>query len=168
MVARHFTELVCWQLSSELKRKIYPILARPKVAKDFRFCDQIRESARSAPRNICEGFGKYDPPEFRRYLNIAAGSISETQNHLRDALDLQYLEKQEFSELWQLSKRARGATLALMQYLEGCPRRGPRMRQPRVDPTPDHGTLNQNQPSEPTRQNPSGRTNGKNLKDRAH
>jgi len=49
MTAKHFTELVCWQLSSELKRNIYAVIARPKVARDFKFCDQIRESARSAP-----------------------------------------------------------------------------------------------------------------------
>ena len=123
MTARHFTDLVCWQLSSALKRKIYAVIARPKVARDLKFCEQIRESARSAPRNIAEGFGKYDPPEFRRYLNIASGSIAETQNHLRDALDLKYLEQEELAELWQLAGRARGATLALMTYLENCPRK---------------------------------------------
>jgi four helix bundle protein len=61
------------------------------VARDFGFCDQIRESARSAPANIAEGFGKYDPPEFRRYLGIAVGSLKETQNHLRDALAQRYV-----------------------------------------------------------------------------
>ncbi len=134
MVARHFTELVCWQLSNELKVRVYAVIVRPKVARDFKFCDQVRESARSAPRNIAEGFGKFEPREFRRYLNIAAGSLTETQNHFRDALDQQYVEQQEFTELWQLSKRARGATLALMTYLEQC--RG-------KTPTPKH------RPSEP-------------------
>lgn len=123
MVAREFTELVCWQLSTEFKVRVYEILARPKVARDGKFCDQIRESARSAPRNIAEGFGKYDPPEFRRYLGIAAGSLTESQNHLRDALTQQYISSDEFNQLWALTRRARKATLALMAYLESCPRK---------------------------------------------
>jgi four helix bundle protein len=134
VVARDFTELACWQLSTELKVRIYEILAREKVAKDFKFCDQIRDSARSAPRNIAEGFAKYHPPEFKRYLNIAAGSLGETRNHLRDALDQQYVTVEEYAELWQLAKRARGATLALMSYLESCPRKWP---PPDADPFND-------------------------------
>ena len=125
MVARDFTELVCWQLSNELKVRTYEIIHREKVARDFKFCDQIREAARSAPRNISEGFGKYDPPEFRRYLNIAAGSLKEMQNHLRDALSEEYIALDEFRTLWHLAKRARGATIALMAYLESCPRKWP-------------------------------------------
>ena len=99
MVARHFTELACWQLSNELKVRVYELIARPKVTRDFKFCDQIRDSARSAPRNISEGFGKYDPPEFARFLNLAKGSLMETQNHLRDGLSQTYLSQEEFHDL---------------------------------------------------------------------
>ncbi|MGE5814113.1 MAG: four helix bundle protein [Acidobacteriota bacterium] len=163
MIARHFTELVCWQLSSELKRKIYAVMARPKVARDFKFCDQIRESARSAPRNIAEGFGKYNPPEFGRYLNIAAGSLAETQNHLRDAFDLQYVEQKEFGELWRLAKRARGATIALMNYLASCPRKGPvRRSKPVARGIRNARTPNKKAECENPEPEPTGRTSRKN------
>jgi four helix bundle protein len=130
MVARHFTDLFCWQLSNELKLRVYAIIARPKVARDFKYCDQIRESTRSAPRNIAEGFGKYDPPEFIRFLNIAKGSLSETENHLRDGLALTYLSQEEFHDLTRLAKRARSTTISLMAYLEQCPRK---WRRPQYD-----------------------------------
>jgi four helix bundle protein len=123
MIAKDFTELACWQLAAELKQKVYALIARPLIARDFKFCDQIRESTRSAPMNIAEGFGKYDPPEFKRFLNIAIGSLSETQNHLHDALDQKYLEESECAELLRLAKRARGAAIALRSYLESCPRK---------------------------------------------
>ncbi len=123
MIARHFTELVCWQLSNELKARVYDLIARPRVARDFKFCDQIRESARSAPANIAEGFGKFDPPEFARYLKIAKGSLMETQNHLRDGLTQKYVAEEEFRQLWQLTKRARAAIIGLIEYLETCPRK---------------------------------------------
>jgi four helix bundle protein len=34
--------------------------------RDLKFCDQIRDSARSSTRNIAEGFGRFEPAEFRR------------------------------------------------------------------------------------------------------
>src|SRR6185436_18222038 len=67
MVARHYRELVCWQLSNELKRRVYAFIAKPPASKDFEFCKQIRGSARGAPRTIYEGFGRFRPPEFARY-----------------------------------------------------------------------------------------------------
>lgn len=146
MVAKDFTELICWQLATELKAGVHNMIARPAVAKDLNFCDQIRQSARSAPANIAEGFGRYDPPEFRRYLGIAVGSLKETQNHLRDALGLRYINLEECRELTHLARRARSATLALMEYLETCPRKWPRRRRRKPNP---------NDPAEPE---PGGRT----------
>jgi len=138
MVARHFTELECWQLARALKLRVYEVLARPQVAADFKFCDQIRESSRSGPRNIAEGYGKYDPPEFARYLRIAKGSLTETQNHLLDGFDRSYLSRAEFQDLDKLARRARSAVVALIRYLESCPRK---WRRPRHQaPTPPEGS----------------------------
>jgi four helix bundle protein len=123
MVARDFSELACWQLANELKIQVYAVLKRPTVARDVNFCNQIRDSARSATRNIAEGFGKYDPPEFRRYLGIAVGSLKETQNHLRDGLSQSYITGEEFGRLSLIARRARKAALGLMSYLESCPRK---------------------------------------------
>src|SRR5476649_1451920 len=88
MVARRYQDLFCWQLSSELKRRVYAFIAMPPTSKDFEFCKQIRGSARGAPRTIAEGFGRFRPADFARYLEFARASLIETQNHLDDALDL--------------------------------------------------------------------------------
>ena len=50
--ARHFRELVCWQLANELKLGIYRLAEQAQVKRDFKFYDQIRDAAASAPRNI--------------------------------------------------------------------------------------------------------------------
>jgi four helix bundle protein len=81
MAARTYREIVCWQLSNELKRRVYVLIRKPDVVKDFDFCDQIRRSARGAPRAISEGFGRFRPAEFARYLEYARASLMETQNH---------------------------------------------------------------------------------------
>ena len=119
VIARHYKDLVCWQLSVEVKKKVYAITARPSVAKDFKFCQQIRESARSAPRNIAEGFGRYRPAEFAHFLEIARGSLEETHNHTNDGLDLGYIDVNECAPVCRLVDRAAKATVKLILYLKG-------------------------------------------------
>ena len=120
MVARHYRELVCWQLSNELKRRVYAFIANPPASKDFEFSKQIWGSARGAPRTISEGFGRFRPPEFARYLEFARASLIETQNHLDDALDSDYITTDLHHELFKLADRAIGATTKLQQYLQTC------------------------------------------------
>jgi|SRR5262245_18827719 len=120
MVARKYQDLVCWQLANELKLRVYAIVAKAPVAKDLKYCDQIRDSARSACRNIAEGFGRYRPAEFARFLLIARASLVETHNHLIDGIDQGYLKTGECEELLVLADRARGATTRLHAYLERC------------------------------------------------
>jgi four helix bundle protein len=117
MAARTYRELVCWQLSIDLKKRVYAVVARSAVARDVKFCDQIRGSARGAPRTIAEGFGRFRPADFARYLEFARASLIETQNHLDDALDCEYLTEEEHSQLLKLANRAIGATTKLHQYL---------------------------------------------------
>src|SRR4029450_2800383 len=93
---RRLQDLDTWRLAHELKMQVYAIIARPKVRRDVKFCDQIRESSRSAAGNIAECFGRrHRPREFAKFLVIALGSLEETQNHLQDALDEQYIAQAE-------------------------------------------------------------------------
>ena len=119
MAVRRYQDLVCWQLSMKVKREVYAITDREVAKKDVKVCDQIRDSGRSAPRSIAEGFGRYRPAEFAHYLEIARGSLMETDNHLRDALDCRYVTKEEHTSLCRLVDRAIGATTKLIVYLKG-------------------------------------------------
>jgi four helix bundle protein len=117
MGARRYRELHCWQLANELKRKVYALIAKPLVASDRDFCDQIRDSVRGGPRAIAEGFGRFRPADFGRYLEYARASLIETQNHIDDALDSAYVSEAEHKQLWDLADRAVGATTSLHGYL---------------------------------------------------
>ena len=46
------------------------------ASRDFRFRDQVRDSAASAGRNIAEGFGRFSPGDFARFLRYARASLS--------------------------------------------------------------------------------------------
>ena len=117
MTAHRYEDLVCWQLAHELKLKVYAFTASEPASNDFKFCAQIRESARSGPANICEGFGRFRPAEFARFLDYARASLIETQNHLKDGRDLRYLADTSCQDICGLADRAIGATTNLIKYL---------------------------------------------------
>src|SRR5262245_28048736 len=114
MGVRDFRDLVCWQLSYELKCEGVAFTAREPACRDFKYCDQIRDSSASAPRNIAEGFGRFTPGEFAQYLRWARASLMETQNNLVDGKDRGYLEPAEYSRLMNLTRAALDATTNLM------------------------------------------------------
>jgi four helix bundle protein len=60
---------------------------------------QVRRAALSVPNNISEGVAKRGPREFRRYLDIAIGSLSELTYLLIFARDRGYLTQVEWQEL---------------------------------------------------------------------
>jgi four helix bundle protein len=68
-------------------------------------------------RNTGEGFGLFRPKQFKNYLAIAAGSLQEVKDELRDGLDCGYLTAGEQLRLLRLTLRALKANRRLQAYL---------------------------------------------------
>lgn len=117
VIAHRFEDLVVWQLADRLQNEVFAFTDTFPVSRDFKYCIQIRESSRSAARNIAEGFGRFFPKEFRSFLRIAAGSLHETKNHLHEGLRRHYLSSTKHEELVRLTLRAIKANNRLMAYL---------------------------------------------------
>jgi four helix bundle protein len=115
MAARDFQDLLAWQLSYELKCEVVAFTGTGRAAKDFKYCDQIRASSASAPSNISEGFGRFRPGDFARFLEFARGSLMETQNHLIDGRDRGYMDTALYSRLVHLCRAALKTTTALLR-----------------------------------------------------
>jgi four helix bundle protein len=124
-VAQRFEDLIVWQLAVRIRDGVYRLTETGGAFSDFKFRDQIRDSASSAPRNIAEGFLRYDPPEFAQFLKVAKGSLGETQNHLLHGKEEHYFSEQEFTDLWRLTCRALRAANRLHAYLRRCGRKKP-------------------------------------------
>ena len=118
-------DLIAWQLSEELKDRVFAFTARSAVARHRDFCDDIRRSARSAPANLSEGFYRFRPRDNAKFVRYALGSLGESKNHLRHALKEHYITQDEFNEMWRSAKRAIGAATKYHQYLMSCPPTGP-------------------------------------------
>jgi four helix bundle protein len=79
LAARRFEKLRAWQLSMELSDLIYEITEDGPCVKDFEFRSQFREAAEAAAPLIAEGFIRFTPDEFVRYLRMARGEIAEVR-----------------------------------------------------------------------------------------
>lgn len=79
--------------------------------------EDLVDAAESAPANIAEGFGRFHPEEFARFLRIARASLMEIKNHLGDARRRRAVTEGETREYLQLANRALVCTDRLSQSL---------------------------------------------------
>jgi four helix bundle protein len=122
---RRFEDLDAWQLSVELRDLVYRMTETGAVLADPRFRAQIRDAAAGPPRNISEGFGRFEPGEFANFTRFAKASLMETQNHLLHGKSVRYFSAGEVAHALRLANRALSATKALHRYLRSCRGRVP-------------------------------------------
>jgi four helix bundle protein len=91
-----FEELVVWQKARALTKAIYQITRRSPFARDFGLSGQIQWASVSVMSNIAEGFERGSPGEFYQFLSVARASCAEVRSQLYVALDVGYLQENEF------------------------------------------------------------------------
>ena len=116
MTFKSYRELVCWQLSVQLRDAMIEITDRPAVSRSFKYCEQVGAATRSAVSSVAEGFGRSNK-EFHRYLQIALGSLQEAENLVDEALTRRFVSAAEHERLRGLAKGGHQAALGLSRYL---------------------------------------------------
>ena len=76
---------------------------------------QARRAAFSAAANIVEGSAKRGSMEFRRFLDVSLGSLTELGYTLRVSKELGFLTEEYWAELDDLQNRARFLTWKLYE-----------------------------------------------------
>jgi len=112
-----YERLEAWRFSHELVLAVYRATVAWPVPERFGLISQVRRAAVSIPTNIAEGAAKRGPREFRRFLDVSLGSLSELTYLLCLGRDLGYLEAGEFEGIEQLRDRAGRATWRLYQAI---------------------------------------------------
>jgi four helix bundle protein len=94
-----YKDLIVWQKADVLALNIYQ--ATKKFPKDelYGITSQLRRAALSVPTNIVEGYARKGDKELARFVNIAIGSLTETEYLLTFAQRLGYLAEQEYEQL---------------------------------------------------------------------
>lgn len=114
---KKFEEILAWQKARKVTNKVYLASNTGEFARDFALRDQIRRAAVSIMANIAEGHGRRTETEFANFLNIARGSAIEVQSHLSVALDLDYINRSDFDEIYETLNEISKMTISLAQYL---------------------------------------------------
>jgi four helix bundle protein len=76
-----------WKVAHQLALAIYEVTDRWPTAERYQLTAQVCRAALSVPTNIAEGAAKRGSREFRRYLDIANGSLAELSYLLRFGKD---------------------------------------------------------------------------------
>lgn len=96
---KKFTDLSVWKEGHKLVLSIYNITKKFPKDEMFGLTSQMRRAAVSITSNIAEGFSRQSYKEKLQFYSISQGSITELQNQLLVARDVDYLSKEDFKKV---------------------------------------------------------------------
>ena len=94
-----FRDLLVWQKAMFFAQRVYEISRSFPNEEKFSLTSQVHRSSLSIPSNIAEGFGRGSRADYKRFLQIARGSLYESQTQLELAVKLNFLRHEDFQEL---------------------------------------------------------------------
>lgn len=84
--------LEAWKQSMDLVLQIYKATEQFPSQEVYGMTNQVRRAAVSIPSNIAEGAARQTKKEFRNFLHVAQGSLSELDTQIEIAGRLGYLD----------------------------------------------------------------------------
>lgn len=113
---RPFENLKAWKSAYELALAVYKATDSFPKSEMYGLTAQLRRAAVSVHANIAEGYPKLGSREFRRYVDIARGSLSEIASLLLMARDVGFLAPERWKELDALQSRVGRLTWGLCKW----------------------------------------------------
>lgn len=96
---KSFTDLFAWQEGHQLVLLIYKLTKNFPKEEIFGLISQMRRCVISITSNIAEGFSRQSYREKVQFYSMAQGSLTELQNQLLIARDVEFINKDQFQEL---------------------------------------------------------------------
>jgi len=115
---RDHRDLEVWKLADALRRESLKLTERESFRQDWDLRRQLNRAASSVASNVAEGFGRFLPGDFARFMRIAKASALETIEHAATSADRRLISEDERDVLVRLAKRTAGACTRLIVYLE--------------------------------------------------
>jgi len=98
-VKRFHTDLDAWRGGIDLVKKVYEATDGFPSHELYGLTGQLRRAAVSVPANIAEGAARGSRKEFRHFLTIARGSLSELETLIVISEEVGYLVKEARTSL---------------------------------------------------------------------
>jgi four helix bundle protein len=88
-----YKELIVWQKSFELTKKIYQLTSKIHKEEQFGLISQMRRCSVSIPSNIAEGYGRFSKKYFLNFIKISMGSLLELETQVLLSKDLELVSE---------------------------------------------------------------------------
>lgn len=95
-----FEKLDVWQKAVEYADNVYEMTRSFPAEQRFGLTSQLRRSAVSVSANIAEGSSRSSPVDFKRFIEIAYGSLLETVSELKVAQRQRFVNAQHYEKLY--------------------------------------------------------------------
>ena len=118
MIRAGYEKLIVWQKADELAYQVYTATKSFPRVEMYAMTSQLRRAALSIPTNLVEGYARQGRTEFRRYANIALGSLAEARYLLGFCLRLRYLKSEQHDALETLAEEVGRLLWKLQQSLQ--------------------------------------------------
>ena len=99
---RNFRKLKIWEQGIVLVKEIYKIAQKLPTEEKFGLKSQITRAAISIPSNIAEGCSRNSEIEFKRFLELAIGSLFEVETQLIIIQELNLINSEELKSVFEL------------------------------------------------------------------
>ena len=115
---KDFRNLKVWEKAHQLALSGYKSTAAFPREEMYGLTSQLRRACASVATNIAEGCGRGTNAEFRRFLQIAMGSASETEYLCLLARDLAYLADGDYVSLQEQIEEVKRMLAALLKAIQ--------------------------------------------------
>ncbi|MGH7653849.1 MAG: four helix bundle protein, partial [Gemmatimonadaceae bacterium] len=113
-----FHNLAVWHKAHSLAVSIHQMSARISRHGNSGFISQMRRAAESIPANIAEGCSRHSDSDFAKFIQIALGSNSELESHLKYAVDTELISVGAFNERKPEMLEVRRMLIGLLKKLD--------------------------------------------------
>src|SRR5215216_3360360 len=98
---KSYRDLIVWQKSISLVKGVYVVSQSFPKEEQYGLTNQMRRCAVSIPSNIAEGYGRNSTGDYKRFLQVAVGSLYELQTQIEIAFNLDYISKNIFNDSFE-------------------------------------------------------------------
>ncbi len=96
---RIYKNLEIWKNGIQVVKYIYALAQKLPQSEKFGLKSQMSRAAVSIPSNIAEGCSRNSDIEFKRFLEIAMGSLFEVETQITICEELNYYTHEETKEI---------------------------------------------------------------------
>ena len=112
-----FETLDIWKEAIKFAAEIYKLSKKLPDTERFILSAQLTRSAVSISLNIAEGSSRKSKIDFKRFIQISSGSLNEVVTCLFIARNENYINQQEFDQIYQKSEQISKMLYRFSQYL---------------------------------------------------